>query len=97
MDAHKYHLNRSLKSAYTVGLVCFSLLPLPSESAWARLLEDEKQADQAQVALVVPATTNTDQLRASHPQLCDQALPRPEEHGLATHQETHKLNSPSLL
>lgn len=44
-DAHKYDLPRGLESAYTVGLVCFSLLPLPSEGARASLLGKEKCVD----------------------------------------------------
>lgn len=72
-------LNRFLRSIYTVGLVCFSPLPLPSASARARLLEDEKHVDLTHVALVVPAMASRDQLRACQPQPCEQAQPRLEE------------------
>lgn len=65
-DAQKCDLNKSLRSVCTVGLVCFSPLPLLSESDQARMLEDEKCVHQTHVSLVVPATN---QCRSTKSQL----------------------------
>lgn len=75
----------------TVGLICFSPLVLPNGWAQASLLEDEKYVDQCQVALAVPATANTGQLRASQSQPGEQ--PSQEQENLSIDQQTCELNS----